>query len=103
MIIDYIYSETKRQHRDNYGDFARAFHVLAATPLAAGENYLHTVVQLVGAGVEPEVNRFQHTGHHYDCFRWSHVGFLSGGTAAPVNEVRQRMERLSLEGCDLIG
>jgi hypothetical protein len=103
MIIDYIYSETNRQHRDNFGDFAKAHQIISDTDLSVGVTGLWWVITGIGFTVEPEVNRYRHVVGHYDNFRACHVGFVNGGNAAPVMEVRPRMIRLLEIGQDLLG
>ena len=93
-VVDYIISECDRQHTKNYGDFAIALDW--AITIQNDSDFFRwcgnkvdmmKIVSHLGYLVEPERNNSK------DGFRNSHVGFLHGGNAAPVNEVRSRMER----------
>lgn len=86
-IVDYIYDECHRQHVTNYGDFAKAWQYAAnMNPVdIMGQEHFKLFVLSIAQDLEPEKNARG--------LRTSHVGFMDGGSAAPVGEVLRHFNR----------
>ena len=95
-LINYIYDECHRQHVTNYGDFADSWDWAKKN---TGQPFLNptqfgTFVQELANKCEPNVNAWRNVAYGtHDNLRTSHVGFMYGGNAAPVGEVRERFHR----------
>ena len=100
-VVDYIYDECHRQHVTNYGDFAKAWQdarigisleipdLLGLDPV----NVFAVFVMNIAENVEPKINSYGLNNGWNGNLRTSHVGFMHGGSAAPVNDVRNRFMR----------
>ena len=90
-LIDYIYDECHRQHVTNYGDFARAWSFARGLSQMHDPENFGLFVEFIAMYVQPSDNEMWNI--QKGNLRTSHVGFLHGGSAAPVNEVRPRFDR----------
>lgn len=107
-ISDYIQREVSRQHSTKFHEFSNALNYaeigaasfaevkLTGIPMPQSlwnlprQKALQVFVMNIAELVEPEVNaQTMFDGN----IRQSHVGFISGGKAAPANEVKYRFER----------
>lgn len=84
QVEQYLISEVERQHSTNFSWFEDAYWFAANQDV-----FTPIVLQTMARFVEKEINVFVGS----DNYRRSHVGFFGGGNAAPVGEVRHRMQR----------
>ena len=90
--IDYILHECRRQHVTNYGDFALALHFARQTKILTSSEF-KTFVQKIAFLCEPKNKYLSAWDSGASNLRTSHVGFMLGGSAAPVSEVHYRFDR----------
>lgn len=95
----YIQSEVARQASTQFECFHDALVFARTTQQPRGSAEFAKFVQAVAVRVEPDVNNWWVEGPggmygRYTNLRQTPVGFMHGGSAAPVNEVSERFFRL---------
>lgn len=105
-VSAYILKECERQHSTNTEGMTNAFAwaTLWGKEDFSDPNRAAYILTMVAALVEPGENVLRWTGKFCfpDNLRTSHVGFIGGGKAAPVNEVYSRFKRLMNDAPDAI-